>query len=89
MKQSLLDLNSYVVEQWSELRSYTETGYLKMEIPAELYNLLLNQRQTENLKWEECRASPYNNCLKIDDQGRQIPKHNVQVRVLEYRIFKK
>ena len=79
MRKSLLDLTNNIVEQSAFVTNYTQIGYMKMPIPSDLYQQILEQRQIRNLKWEECRPSPFTNCLAIQS--------NVS-SVIDYYLFK-
>ena len=72
MRKSLLDLTNFIVTQSAALTNYTEIGYLKMPIPSKLYQQILDQRQIQKLKWEDCRPSPFTNCLAIRSNVRML-----------------
>jgi len=79
MRKSLLDLTNSIVTQSASLANYTQNGYTKMLIPSELYQLLLKERQPQKLKWEDCRPSPYTNCMAISTSGQHVLNYNTQV----------
>ena len=42
-RQSMLQLTKYINDQSAKLTPYTRLGYKKMNIPAELYKLILGE----------------------------------------------
>ena len=66
-RKELIDLTNRIVAQSASQENYTEIGYMKMNIPTQLYQDILKQRQSQVLRYEECH--PYhnaiNNCYEI------------------------
>ena len=66
-RKELINLTHRILTQTAALENYTEIGYLKMEIPTQLYQDILKQRRIQDLKFEECHPhhDAINNCNEI------------------------
>ena len=79
MRKSLLDLTNNILEQSAFMTNYTQIGYVKMPIPSDLYQQILEQRQIRNLKSEDCRPSPFTNCLAIQSNVSFVAHSSLKV----------
>ena len=85
MRKSLLDLTNNILEQSAFMTKYTQIGYLKMPIPSDLYQQILEQRQIRNLKSEHCRPSPFTNCLAIQSNVSLVFSAQLPIYLAHFR----
>lgn len=55
-----------LAQRQNDVPKFTKSGYKKMTIPKELYNLIMKARNESQLTPEHCdMPNPYNNCYRI------------------------
>ena len=70
-RKDLIKMTNQIITQSDAVENYTETGYIKMKIPTQLYQDILKQRQIQTMKFRECdhnRAAE--NCIDIRNNVR-------------------
>ena len=92
-RKELINLTHRILTQTAALENYTEIGYLKMEIPTQLYQDILKQRRIQDLKFEECHPhhDAINNCNEIKNVRYllhlELVMTSIQISILRNTIF--
>ncbi len=76
-----------------QIPAFTELGFFKTEIPADLYQFILEQRRPFDLTTEKCPDSAHMNCERLvegeDGKVAKEKKHNVAIMgVTDIKLFR-
>ena len=63
-------LNKSTVDQIKTMPNFTKNGYMKMKMPTQLYQVILEAKQNSIISSEYCDVNwPIYNCVRIKEDG--------------------